>query len=281
MTNTGSTTSFVDDREAIEAGTAVALAIARNELPQHEHITGSPNNVIKVAEWYIDLDHILDPSGEPCLVYSFGIGKYDPYTEFMANYCAVIAFDPSPNAKPPTHPNVTFYPYGLTTTTAARESHPHSNSNNTSSTTWSHPVYGPVDPTRLYTLPDLLHRLGHGDNTTIAALKFDCEGCEFGALRDILLADMGGTRIRTLHTEFHLSTTLGMRTTSDVARMSSVADFVRQRDCRVASFRPNRGFRRDRQVMSWLVDHGVPDGICCYEYTFVCGSDAAAESVSH
>lgn len=239
--------------EQIRRGTATALTIARNEFP----LNNLTSSLVSVAEWQVDLQHILNYHHQhdtPCLVYSFGVGSYDAYTEFMAKYCHVFAFEPSIDAKTPytNYPNVTFVPYGLGT-----------------SKSWSHPTYGRVPASKLLSLPDIMHRLGHDDGlSVIAAIKFDCEGCEVSAFQDI--QHVSKTPILSFHTEFHFATTLGMESMDAVAGLAVVDQVLRERRCRVDSYRPNRGFRRDRHVYPYLVEKGVPDGVCCYEYTFSC-----------
>lgn len=245
-----------EQNEYVQLGIETALKIATNQLPQD--ITSANNNdsshYEQVAEWRINT-HVLrqQQSGDGgCIVYSFGVGQDDYYTNFMAKYCSVFAFDPSVTTYD--RPNVTFFPYGLAA------------SSTTLDKAWKHPVYGSVDPSRLKTLPAIINELNH-HGSTIAAIKFDCEGCEFGAFRDMRQLP---NKVLSYQTEFHMTTTLGMNSMQDVGMVGEFGAFFRERSCRVASYKPNKGYEWDRTVFPMLVSGGVPDGTCCYEYTFTC-----------
>jgi hypothetical protein len=223
------------------------------------------------SEWWIDLAAIERAlsSNQGCLVYSFGIGEDDTYTNFMAQKgCQVFAFDPTQLHSMDWKPNVTFYNWGIR------------NSHNTHDIGWSHPKYGNLTGS-LFSLPEIVEKLGHQDRA-IAALKFDCEGCEYGAFQDIVIYEQASGRpfnsIGSLSTEFHFSTTLGMRTLEDVSNIQYTNTFLQSQDCRVIHYKPNRGFKKDRTVHPHLVKHGVVNGTCCYEYGFSCSGGSVARS---
>jgi hypothetical protein len=265
-------------------GTELAVNISQNLLSQasssqvdtsyglrgHDLSTVSYQKYsIPDSEWWIDLAAIERALSfnKGCLVYSFGIGEDDPYTNFMAQKgCQVFAFDPTQVHSMDWKPNVTFYNWGIR------------NSHDTRTIGWSHPKYGNLTGS-LFSLPEIVEKLGHQDRA-IAALKFDCEGCEYGAFQDIVTYEQASGRpfnsIGSLSTEFHFSTTLGMRTLEDVSNIQYTNTFLQSQDCRVIHYKPNRGFKKDRTVHPHLVKHGVVNGTCCYEYGFSCSGGSVA-----
>jgi hypothetical protein len=273
-------------------GTAMALRLATNDWPQtaaytatlatnhHATTTSTTTTMAAAAEWEIDIHQLID--GRCDVVYSFGVGNDDPWTNLMARYCRrVYAFDPTVSSY--ANPNVTFYPWGLW---HGRSSYTNGATTGDNSA-WSHPVYGSAVPEAEYlTFPQVQarlllsssttwlssssedpdhHRRSPSAEVTLTALKFDCEGCEYAAF------DAGHVPpTRKLYTEFHFATTLGMRDIQDVASIGAVQQYLDEHHCTVDRFRPNRGFRRDRTVLPYLVERGVPNGTCCYEYIFTC-----------
>lgn len=275
-----------EQQALLTRGTIVAVQIAHNQLPslvvsrseddsyktdrsfsntkKYPSSTTTTIYQIPKSEWWIDRNAVEQALEAPhgCLVYSFGIGKQDSYTDYMASIgCQVFAFDPTQNHPQQWKPNVTFYSWGIRNSV-----------DTTIQTGWSHHVYGNLTGT-LLSLPEIVNALGHQDKV-IAALKFDCEGCEYGAFKDIVDYERyTGNKfnpIWSLTTEFHFSTTLGMRTTNDVANVAHVKTFLDSQDCKVFHYRPNKGFRKDRSVNVHLVKNGVINGTCCYEYGFTC-----------
>lgn len=262
-------------------GTEMAVSISQNLLLQPSSLQDETysglrgNNSLSTpapsyqkysipdSEWFIDLAAIGSALSSPegCLVYSFGIGEDDSYTNFMATKgCQVFAFDPTQLHPTDWKPNVTFFSWGIR------------NSHDTGDIGWSHPKYGNIMGA-LFSLPEIVEKLGH-QGQSIAALKFDCEGCEYGAFQDIVTYEQASetkfNAIGSLSTEFHFSTTLGMRTLEDVANIRYTNIFLQSQDCRVIHYKPNRGFKKDRSVHPHLVKHGVVNGTCCYEYGFSC-----------
>ena len=267
-------------------GTIVAVQIAHNQLPSLVVSSSSDDSYkkdrsfsntknypssttatiyqIPKSEWWIDRNAVEQALEAPhgCLVYSFGIGKQDSYTDYMASIgCQVFAFDPTQNHPQQWKTNVTFYSWGIRNSV-----------DTTIQTGWSHHVYGNLTGT-LLSLPEIVNALGHQDKV-IAALKFDCEGCEYGAFKDIVDYERHTGKkfnpIWSLTTEFHFSTTLGMRTTNDVANIAHAKTFLDSQNCKVFHYRPNKGFKKDRSVNVHLVKNGVINGTCCYEYGFTC-----------
>jgi hypothetical protein len=292
----------VDDDDDLDRlmshGTAMALRLATNDWPQtaaytatlatnHQATTTTTTTTMATAaEWEIDIHQLID--GRCDVVYSFGVGNDDPWTNLMARYCRrVYAFDPTVSSY--ANPNVTFYPWGLwhgRSSYTNRATTGDNNNNDAAATSWSHPVYGSAVPEAEYlTFPQVQARLLSSSTTwsssspedpdhhrrspsaevTLTALKFDCEGCEYAAFR---AGHVPPTQ--KLYTEFHFATTLGMRDIQDVASIGAVQHYLDENHCTVDRFRPNRGFRRDRTVLPYLVERGVPNGTCCYEYVFTC-----------
>jgi hypothetical protein len=267
-------------------GTAMALRLATNDFPQtptayhhHDHDDNEETmKVVTAAEWTIDVRQLNDCN----VAYSFGVGSDDPWTNLMAQYCRkVYAFDPTVSSYNNNYTNVIFHPWGLRSSTTEEKDGGGVQKN------WSHPIYGSAVPEAVYlTFPQVQAKLsllstsssssssggakdgagGHGGTAVLTALKFDCEGCEYGAFAD---GDIPPTKL--LFTEFHFAITLGMQTENDVVMIGAVSSYLEQYNCTVDRYRPNYGYMRDRTVLPYLVQHGgVPDGICCYEYAFTC-----------
>eukprot|EP00980_Cylindrotheca_fusiformis_P028355 scaffold22593_cov145-Cylindrotheca_fusiformis.AAC.4 len=270
----------------LNTGTETATKISQNRLLQASvlqndlsfSLRGRSSSVeaafhkyqIPDSEWWIDIAAIEQDlvSDTGCLVYSFGIGTDDSYTNFMAQKgCQVFAFDPTQQHPLAWKPNISFYSWGIR------------NSQDTQDLGWSHPKYGNLTG-YLFSLPEIVAKLGH-QGRRISALKFDCEGCEYGAFQDIVNFEQATREkfnpIGSLSTEFHFSTTLGMRTLEDVANIQYTNTFLQSQDCRVIHYKPNRGFKKDRSVHPFLIEHGVVNGTCCYEYGFSCGRNRASK----
>ena len=151
--------------------------------------------------------------------------------------------------------------------------HPWGIRNGANETKWSHPVYGSTSGEML-SIPEIMKRLGHDDGRAIAGIKFDCEGCEYGAFEDIVVhekeTETPFNQVFSLSTEFHLSVTLGMKDKNDIANMHHLSSFLESQSCRTVHYHANRGMQQDRKVNEYLVENGVKDGNCCYEYGFSC-----------
>jgi len=98
----------------------------------------------------------------PCLVYSFGIHSATEWETKVSQIfgCEVHAFDPTVN-----HPNtshVTFHPIGL-------------QGEGTDMASDHAAEYTAIDPSRLFTLNQIMQKLGHQDRE-IDVLMMDCEG---------------------------------------------------------------------------------------------------------
>jgi hypothetical protein len=117
-----------------------------------------------VAEWNICWTSIeRHLATGRCTVYSFGIAQDDPFTNYMAEAgCRVFAFDPAQNHPRNYKPNVTFFQYGLVSGIRDENS-------------YEHIGWGKTDSAQYKTLLEIQQELGHTD-TTISALKIDCEG---------------------------------------------------------------------------------------------------------
>ena len=57
---------------------------------------------------------------------------------------------------------------------------------------------------------------------------------------------------------------------NDIANMHHLSSFLESQSCRTVHYHANRGMQQDRKVNKYLVENGVKDGNCCYEYGFSC-----------
>lgn len=115
-------------------------------------------------------------------------------------------------------------------------------------------------------------------NQSVAGIKFDCEGCEYGAFEDIVMHEKKTNtpfnRIYSLSTEFHLSITLGMKYKTDIAKIYYVGAFLESQKCRTVHFAKNRGSWRDWKMNEYLKANGFKEGNCCHEYSFSCNEQS-------
>ena len=109
----------------------------------------------------------------------------DAFADFFASQgCQVFAFDPTVTHPTDWKPGITFHPWGLPLS---------------SDSTWTHPVYGAVTG-ELLTFNDIVGRLGH-EGRIITAVKIDCEGCEWEAMRELWCTGESGPPILTIMVE--------------------------------------------------------------------------------
>jgi hypothetical protein len=140
-----------------------------------------------------------------CLVYSFGIHESWEWEEKVARFfpCEVHAFDPSVNHATNLAPGLTFHKLGLQAT-GTDMSRTHA------------AEYDPIDPNLLLPLNQIMEILGH-QNRTIDVLTMDCEGCEWGVLKQLACSpSRDDRRIKQIVTEFHFQKSLGLETEADV-----------------------------------------------------------------
>lgn len=125
-----------------------------------------------------------------CLVYSFGINDNTEWEEKIAKEfgCDVFAFDPTSKFEQNVAPGVTFHQLGLQGA-GMDISKTHSVS------------YEPLDPTKLKTLGEIIRLMGH-EGRKLDILRLDCEGCEWGVLKQ--LACSGESQlVKQLMVEMH------------------------------------------------------------------------------
>ena len=158
-----------------------------------------------------------DDNNGRCLVYSFGINGNTEWEQKMNEEfnCDVFAFDPTSDLPTNIAPGVTFHQIGLQGD-GVDVSKTHSDS------------YAALDPTKLLTLGEIRKRLGHTERK-IDILRLDCEGCEWGALKE--LACSGESQlVEQLMVEMHFQKNLGLATDEDILIASdAIACLERER----------------------------------------------------
>ncbi|KAL7516090.1 hypothetical protein ACHAWX_001148 [Stephanocyclus meneghinianus] len=140
---------------------------------------------------------------QKCLVYSFGIHDNTEWEEKINREfgCDVFAFDPTSNFPTNVAPGVTFHQLGLQGADVD-VSRTHSVS------------YDALDPSKLRTLGEIIESMGH-TGRTIDILRLDCEGCEWGVLKQ--LACSGESQlVKQLMVEMHFQKNLGLATDDDI-----------------------------------------------------------------
>jgi hypothetical protein len=147
-------------------------------LPNHQgscpDLPGYP------AQWFHLRDlHLCDNlfrramDNNECIIYNFGVGKQDPFLRFMRDQetystrCKIYAFDPFIQAShvKARYPDVEFYQIGL----------------------WNgHSNRTVKDGGQLKSLPEIQEMLNHTSKTRITLFRSDCEGCEFGWVKQAM-----------------------------------------------------------------------------------------------
>lgn len=138
-----------------------------------------------------------------CLVYSFGINGNTEWEAKMSKEfdCDVLAFDPKSKFSENVAPGVTFHQLGLQGA-GVDVSKTHSVS------------YDALDPSTLKTLGEIIKLMKH-EGRKIDILRLDCEGCEWGVLKQ--LACSGESQlVKQLMVEMHFQKNLGLATDDDV-----------------------------------------------------------------
>lgn len=237
---------------------------------------------------------LRSPGG--CLVYAFGVQHRDSFTNFYATRgCEVFAFDPTVDyysdrthssgvRSVAPHGNVTFYSWGLLST---ESTYPHEE------VLSLHGQYGKVTG-ELLTLPQIVTRLGH-TGRTIAALKVDCEGCEFALFRDLWCAQTAPASpftvpIASIVFEAHTQYSRGLprlATSADVERIRYLGLYLQDND--YSSFQWKTHFGRPardpfyRGGLRWihpdLEAAELDPNTCCYLVGFVRGDALHLASV--
>ena len=148
-------------------------------------------------------DLAMQKKESKCLVYSFGINDNTEWEEKIAKEfgCDVYAFDPTSKFKQNVAPGVTFHQLGLQGA-GVDVSKTHSS------------AYDALDPSKLRTLGEIMNLMGH-EKREIDILRLDCEGCEWGVLKQ--LACSGESQfVKQLMIEMHFQKNLGLASDSDV-----------------------------------------------------------------
>jgi Methyltransferase domain len=188
---------------------------APNCFPSSKCRSGVPKKIKRAKKWEEHSLCVEDVQQKNCLVYSFGIHESWEWEEKMARllHCEVHAFDPTMNHPTNLAPNVTFHKLGL-------------QAEGTDMSATHAAQYDAIDPKLLLTLGQIMTQLGHvGRKLDVLAL--DCEGCEWGALRQLACSGESSL-VDQLFVEFHFQKNLGLATSADVVQAAQGIDCLWQ-----------------------------------------------------
>jgi len=178
-----------------------------------------------------------------CLVYSFGVYNSLEWEAKVAHYlgCEVHAFDPTmdfPSNIAPGLPGLTFHRLGL-------------QGEGTDMSTTHAVKYDAIDPSLLLSLEDIMIKLGH-QNRVIDVLMLDCEGCEWGVLRQLVCEGGDTAMVKQIMTEFHFQYNLGLKDERDVMIAAEAVSCLRKDRWAVTSIETNNAGWRE-----WKYARGV------------------------
>jgi hypothetical protein len=167
-----------------------------------------------------------------CLVYSIGIHDSWEWEEKMARLfgCKVFAFDPTQKYDTNLAPGVQFHSLGLQGV-------------GTDMTATHGIEYAAIPPDKLRTLDQLMAQFGH---TKIDVLMMDCEGCEWGVLRQMWCGTTT-PQVDQMVVEMHFQKSLGLANERDV--MVAAEAILCMKDARlgITSLEVSGADRRDSE----------------------------------
>jgi Methyltransferase domain len=184
-------------------------------FPRSKCRNGVPKKIKRAKQWEEHSLCVEDVQQKNCLVYSFGIHTSWEWEEKMARllHCEVHAFDPTMNHPTNLAPNVTFHKLGL-------------QAEGTDMSATHAAEYDAIDPKLLLTLGQIMTQLGHAGRK-LDVLALDCEGCEWGALRQLACSGESSL-VDQLFVEFHFQKNLGLATSADVVQAAQGIDCLWQ-----------------------------------------------------
>lgn len=183
---------------------------------------------------------------DPCLVYSFGVYDSVEWEKIVESKfgCEVHAFDPVVNITKMQNraKGVTVHQIGLQGV-------------GTDMSETNGIQYDKIDHKRLLPLDQIMKRLGH-ENRTLDILKLDCEGCEWGVLRQLACnADDGDQAIATqMLIEFHFQKNLGIYSDHDLIIAAEAVNCLRQKRWGITAMEDSGCYVNDAQYTDSMLE---------------------------
>ena len=202
-----------------------------------------PQKIQRKKKWEEQSFCIDDLNRHDCIVYSFGIHDSWEWEAKMAKLfgCQVFAFDPTQNYDRDLAPGLKFYSLGLQGAGA--------------DVSKTHGIeYASIPKHKLRTLDQIMKDLGH---SSLDLLMLDCEGCEWGVLRQMWCHDT--PNVDQMVIEMHFQKSLGLANEQDVHMAAEAILCMEEARWGVTSMEQSGADRRDSEFYAPQVSKVLQD----------------------
>lgn len=203
----------------------------------------TPQKIQRKKKWEEQSLCIEDLHKDNCIVYSFGIHDSWEWEAKVAKLfgCQVFAFDPTQNYERDLAPGLKFYSLGLQGAGA--------------DVSKTHGIeYASIPKDKLRTLDRIMKDLGH---SKLDVLMLDCEGCEWGVLRQMWCNDM--PNVDQMVIEMHFQKSLGLENEQDVHMAAEAILCMEQARWGITSLEKSGADRRDSEFYAPEVSKVLQD----------------------
>lgn len=200
-----------------------------------------------------------------CVVYSFGYADSDPFADSMAEHgCMVYAFDPGMDHPLNLKQSLEFHHWGLS-------------SGQVNENYFTSEFYRKTDKGIYMSFEEVRKKLGH-DEVHLTVLKFDCEGCEWGALAQMEAEGHGLDFVDQVLIEIHFHKELRFSLDTSLLQVPVFDKMVRDAGMLAFFSASNPGGGNHPNLDPILLDAGM-DRKCCREIGLI-KYDALVQSLA-